>query len=860
MEMDGKNKNAGFVPPAGASHPQEESPAEEVGNQASSPRMATGSTEGALEVSGAQLNPFARRGLLRTPPAPRSLSAPDTDRTQREDLSSLKMSREDEHGTTNEGLEKEDGQRCGDKRKPTSPAGVTLEEKKQKTATSLTREVTEQKASELEVKITQQLDRVVDMFAHVDIDAHKFRNVMVEIKALIKEAKAWTEVSVPSIKTAFHGMKLLATENVDSLSHKTELLIQTSKMSERKLLNTLEKYAMTIEAKNSEVEKLKAKLATAEDENRKLREASVTSHLQASDLPQDGQARITELEEKLRMATEKLLLLQESPDQRKARLEKENILATREAILCASNGDGDITGLLDREWPKGAYLNTKIVKKGLVQTSVPKVVLLSVQEEDSERETLQKLGTAFPAVLRYAKEGGPKLKTGQIVIIKAQDSVALMSTEPDDGDHIEEPSRPRTLVIGKTNGHSSEEVFAMTAKLFGIARDATAAHEGNEEGRTIMYTFPTGLALTKARKIVEVAHAKEGCIGEVFARDKKQRSSKDEALQDDNREEQRQPRKKGNGSANSTRTSTLVIENKGGDLYSDKVKALQEKVNPGEVGGVVVQATSKAKDSEDIVIVVKETQEGGREALMNKIRDAVAMNVVARDRPIRANLIIYDVDTNVTKEKVDAELRKLLGGGRNTDLEVDEPRTNHAGKRCIAIRADHKSSEKLLKIGRVNLGWGPCAIRETVKPRLCNDCLKPGHIAKNCPEKKRQGERLCFNCGKAGHTAKTCKNTRCCPLCKQTEHGVGSMACEVYRLYTTELRSNRAAARKEGQVGAASASKERKLMESGGFTYVTSGAKPLQIEVPVLEHEEEDGMQVTENDPEAQADTTNQLE
>lgn len=878
--MEHNNNKAGSVPPAiGNSHPEEENPAGGVGNQASPPRMATGRRNdgrrngGAEEAPEQPIGPFARRGLTRTPPATRSLSAPGMDPAH------PPADKPRNYNSSEEDDEEQSGRKHG-KRKPTSPAYTTSDDLKKPKSLAATTGKTS-KLSEIERKSLSQLDKICTMFARVNIEDPRYKNVMIDIKSLVKEAKAWTEVVIPVIKTALHDLKTHAIDNLEAMLTSSETIISMTRCQEEDRTR-LEQCKETILSRDTEIKELKTKLAEIAADNKKLHEGELIADLTAklkqatqelevlreasnppgSESPPAEQQRVAELEEKLRKAMEEVQILRENPEQRKTRLERERILATREKILRVNNGEDDALSLLDEEWPKGAYLRTRIVNKGIVQTSIPKVVLLTEEEKEGEREILQKLGMSFPAVNKYIEEGGPKLGAGQIAIIKTQDSVALMSEETDDGDHTEEPPPPRTLVIGKTKGHSLEELFLMTTKLFRIIQTTvTALEERGEESCKIMYTFPTGVELTKARKIVEVAHAKANCVGELFARDRKQRSCKDKtALINNQEEERRRPRKKRDNAATNGRTSTLVIENKEGCLYSDKVKALQEKVNPGDIGGVVIQTTTKAKDSEDIVLVVKETQAGGREALMNKIRDAAAMKVVAKTRPIRANLIIRNVDPSASRDKAEAELRKLLRREKHIDLEVDEPRLNYAGSLNIAVRADPKSTETLLTAGRVNLGWGRCTIHEAAKPVLCNGCLKPGHIAANCSEKRHQEERLCFNCGKTGHLAKACENTRCCPLCKKEDHGMRSMACEVYRRYTAELRTSRATARRGGQVAAEASLKERQHMEEGGFTYVASGVKPSQKEAAASRAEEEEALMITQNDPEAQVDTTNQPE
>lgn len=50
--------------------------------------------------------------------------------------------------------------------------------------------------------------------------------------------------------------------------------------------------------------------------------------------------------------------------------------------------------------------------------------------------------------------------------------------------------------------------------------------------------------------------------------------------------------------------------------------------------------------------------------------------------------------------------------------------------------------DKLLKSGKVNIGWKRCVVEEHIRILQCYNCFKFGHFAKDC----QQNEPTCPNC------------------------------------------------------------------------------------------------------------------
>lgn len=86
---------------------------------------------------------------------------------------------------------------------------------------------------------------------------------------------------------------------------------------------------------------------------------------------------------------------------------------------------------------------------------------------------------------------------------------------------------------------------------------------------------------------------------------------------------------------------------------------------------------------------------------------------------------------------------------------------------------------------RLKLGWKCISFKEYIKPTICYNCGKYGHIGKVCRNKMRY-----HNCGSEDHKSTECKNKRCCTNCVEhntknntkynTDHGWLDKKCKVW--------------------------------------------------------------------------------
>jgi Zinc knuckle len=119
-----------------------------------------------------------------------------------------------------------------------------------------------------------------------------------------------------------------------------------------------------------------------------------------------------------------------------------------------------------------------------------------------------------------------------------------------------------------------------------------------------------------------------------------------------------------------------------------------------------------------------------------------------------------------------------------TDADVEgnvRLRKTYGSTQAATINVPVDVANKLLKVGKVKVGWSVCHLRAYRQLLRCFKCMEFGHQAKNCQGVDRS--KACWNCGKNGHQGKACKDPPRCMLCKVddgNEHSTGGRKCKAY--------------------------------------------------------------------------------
>ncbi|GBL74044.1 hypothetical protein AVEN_230954-1 [Araneus ventricosus] len=205
-------------------------------------------------------------------------------------------------------------------------------------------------------------------------------------------------------------------------------------------------------------------------------------------------------------------------------------------------------------------------------------------------------------------------------------------------------------------------------------------------------------------------------------------------------------------------------------------KKLQETIEPAKIkvgirniknlnkGGILIECAKE--DEIDKLRAEVESNENLREDI-----------VIRRPVKVRPKLIIYRVEEDLDIEESIVNLR---------DLKHEYIIKTNKGNHWI-VSIDPEAFQKIIKLGKVNLGWYRLRIREFIKPRQCFQCFRFGHIAKNC---SKRDTLTCMKCGEEGHLIKDCNKEQRCINCHNIKerqnlklslkHDVKSRLCEAY--------------------------------------------------------------------------------
>ena len=151
------------------------------------------------------------------------------------------------------------------------------------------------------------------------------------------------------------------------------------------------------------------------------------------------------------------------------------------------------------------------------------------------------------------------------------------------------------------------------------------------------------------------------------------------------------------------------------------------------------------------------------------------------------------MEDGTTKAEVYEAVGAALGDVNPAQIEVKSLRKGPRGTQVALVLAPRAiASAKILKPGKVRVGWVFARAREKRMVPRCFKCLEYGHIAIECP-KEEVTESLCLRCGEPGHLVATCKGQEKCVPCEAAgrphEHRTGDASCEVLREARRKLES-----------------------------------------------------------------------
>ena len=246
-----------------------------------------------------------------------------------------------------------------------------------------------------------------------------------------------------------------------------------------------------------------------------------------------------------------------------------------------------------------------------------------------------------------------------------------------------------------------------------------------------------------------------------------------EAKKEGERKEPRRERIKGDA---------IVIEAKANVTYAAILQKVRNAPELKELGEKVVR-TRRTQKGEMLFELQKDPS----------VKSAAFKELVAKALGHEAGVRALSQETTVECRYLDEitteeEVRNALKEQCDLDDEtlVIKLRKAYGGTQTASIRLSAAVAPKLLKKGKIKVGWSVCAFKTV--PRVakqmerCFKCWCFGHQAHTCAGPDRS--KLCRKCGESGHFASDCTKSPRCVLCKkedENDHMTGGFKCPVYK-------------------------------------------------------------------------------
>lgn len=202
-----------------------------------------------------------------------------------------------------------------------------------------------------------------------------------------------------------------------------------------------------------------------------------------------------------------------------------------------------------------------------------------------------------------------------------------------------------------------------------------------------------------------------------------------------------------------------------------------------------VQKVTQDKNG-DVRLLVSESKEGGKVSFMAELeKTAATLGSTVESRVALSRAMIFDLDETTTTEEISKALAVSVNA-QEAVFHVSAIRKAGNGGYWAVVQLPTRFLADLLELGRIQVGWTNCRVREMLRPANCSRCFKFGHVVRDCKE-SATAQRRCFKCDKTGHEARACTGEAFCGSCSEAGHRADSMACPKYRALVNEMRERK---------------------------------------------------------------------
>ena len=200
-----------------------------------------------------------------------------------------------------------------------------------------------------------------------------------------------------------------------------------------------------------------------------------------------------------------------------------------------------------------------------------------------------------------------------------------------------------------------------------------------------------------------------------------------------------------------SRPDAIKIRASGGIQYADILKRVKTTPDLAAVGERVTRIR-RTRAGELLLELGKTGAE--TPVLQRAIASSLNESAIVTALTHKEYVIVMDIDEATEIAEVAEAVSMVIGPDRVTP-DVIKMRGSYSGTKAATIALPAGVANKLVKAGRVRIGWVNCRVRFSVVK--CYKCLESGHISRNCKSKLDRSKQ-CFQCGKEGHKKVACPN------------------------------------------------------------------------------------------------------